>query len=135
MASTCDILIDNQFKIHLGIFPDLCLLVVNELEDFAENWLEIKAIANSKFQISYDVNTLSGSQDDGSLEAVARYLVDIVRSELYKSGPTLEQVGLLLKFNMNIRLRPEILKNRLHIMSLGTALSSLLRESRNRLNS
>lgn len=127
MSLSCDLVLDEEYEVHLSIIPKLGLIIVNELEDFGENWLEIKVIENSRLKLQYDVRILSGSQTDGIIQAAARYFVDKIHDNLHKkSGPTIEQVGSLLKFMLNINLRQEILNNRSMIMSLGNALGNLV---------
>lgn len=127
MSKSCDLLLDNKYNIHLSIVPKLGLLIVNELEDFGETWLEVKVIENSKYKLQHDVTTISGIQTDGAIQAASRYFVDTIHNNLHKkAGPTLEQVGSLLKFMINVNLRPEILDNRNYITSLGNALGQLV---------
>lgn len=126
MSKSTDITIDGKYKVHLAIIPHLGLLIVNELEDFAENWVEIKAVENSRFKVQYEVNMLAGARDDGTLHA-SRFFVESIHTNLHKKmGQSLEQVGSLLKFILNIKLRTEILENRSYIMSIGNALGSLV---------
>lgn len=127
MSNSCDLILDGKYKVHLCIIPRLGLIVINELEDFAENWIEVKAIENSRFKVQYEVNMLAGVRDDGSIQAASRYLVDSIHDNLHKKmGQSLEQIGSLLKFILNIKLRPEIIQNRSYIMSLGNALGLLV---------
>lgn len=127
MSKSCDLLLDNKYKIHINIIPRLGLIIINDLEDFGENWLEIKVIQNSKLNLQHDVTTLAGIQADGVIQATSRYFVDILHNNLHKkAGPLPEQVGSLLKFVLNISLRPEVLNDRNMIMSVGNALGDLV---------
>lgn len=128
MSKSCDFLLDNKYNIHLSIVPSLGLIIVNDLEDFGENWLEVKVVANSICNLQYDITTMSGVQiDDGNLHAAARHFVDTIHDNLHKKASSnLNQVGSLLKFILNINLGVEILNNRNHIKSLGDALGILV---------
>lgn len=127
MSKSCDFLLDNKYKIYINIIPRLGLIIINDLEDFGENWLEIKIVQNSKLSLQHDVTTLTGIQTDGAIQATCRYFVDILYNNLHKkAGPMPDQVGSLLKFIINISLRPEILNDRKMIMSIGNALGDLL---------
>lgn len=127
MSLSCDLVLEEIYTVHLSIVPKLGLIIINELEDFGENWVEIKVIENSRLKLQYDVKMLSGSQTDEIIQAACRYFVDVIHDNLHKKlGPTIEQIGSLLKFMLNINLRPEILNNRSMIMSLGNALANLV---------
>lgn len=127
MFRSIEVNLDDKYCVHLGVFPHLGLIIVNELEDFAENWLEVKVTEQSKCNLIFDVNTLSGHSTEGALQAAARYLIKMFYDSLHKDKrPSLETVGSLLKFTLNIKLRPEILNNRAHVTSLGNALGSLV---------
>lgn len=127
MSISCDLVLDDIYHVHVSVIPKLGLLVVNELDDFAENWIEVKVVENSKYKLQYDILTLAGNQGDGALHAASRYFVDVLHNNIHKkAGPTPEQIGSLLKFILNINLRPEILNNRTNITSLGNALEKLL---------
>lgn len=126
-TSSSDILLDGTYRVHLAIVPKLGLVIINELGDFGENWLEIKVVENSRFNLQYDVRLLTGCQDEEAVQAAGRYFVEVIHSNLHeKSGPTFEQVGSLFKFMLNINLRPEILNNRKLVTSLGNALHRLM---------
>lgn len=128
MSKSCDILLDEKYPIHLSVVPRLGLVIINELEDFGETWLEIKVVENSKYKLQYDVLNLTGIHSDESVHAVGRYFVDIIHDNLHKKlNHTPEQIGPLLKFMLNINLRSEILNNRNLVMSLGTALGRLVK--------
>jgi len=128
MSKTCDVSLEGKFTVHLSIIPSLGLIVINELDDFAENWIETKIVSNSKLNPQYDIRVLSGGlTDDGAIQAASRYFIDIIHKGLYeKARPSSEQIGLLLKFIINFSLRPEILANRHYVTSLGTALGALV---------
>lgn len=124
MSSSCDILLDNKYKIHICIVPKMGLIMINELQDFAENWLEVKVIQNSKYRPFYDIKSIGG---DGKQQAVCRYFVDSIHGRLHrKAGQSPEQVGSILKFIINLNLRPEVLNSRAHINSLTDALVKVL---------
>lgn len=126
MSKSCDILLDNDYTIHISILPALGLIMVNELKDFGENWLEIKVVQNSKYRLFYDIRTLVG---DGKQQEVCRYFVDSIHNRLHKkAGQSPEQIGSVLKFMINLSLRPEIMGNRCHINSLANALVNLLED-------
>lgn len=126
MSKSCDILLDNKYQIHIGFIPRLGLITINELEDFGENWLEVKAVQNSKCRLHYDIRTIVG---DGKQQEVCRYLVDSLHNCLHKkAGQAPEQIGSVLKFIINISLRPEILTNQ-YIGSVSRCLESLLQNS------
>lgn len=130
MSKSCDILVDCKISVHMSIIPSLGLIIVNELQDFGETWLEIKVVENSKYKLQYDVNTIAGIQSDGAIQAASRYFVEVIYENLHKkTGPLPEQIGSLLKFIININLRPEILNSRNHVTSLGTALGKLVSAS------
>lgn len=128
MSLSCDVSLGELYKVHISIVPKLGLIIINEIEDFGENWLEIKVVENSRLKLQYDVRILSGSQIEGVIQAAGRYFVDVIHDNLHKkSGPTIEQVGSLLKFILNINLRPEILNDRSLITLLGNALGNLVK--------
>lgn len=118
---SCDVELDNQCSVHLSIVPNLGLIVINELQDFAENWLQVKVVGNS-----FDVTPLAGHGGD-SIQGASRYFVDVVLKNLNKSaGPSMEQIGPLMKFMLNVNLRPEILENNSHITAIGKSLETLV---------
>lgn len=118
---SCDVKLDDQCSVHLSIVPKLGLIVINELQDFAENWLLVKVVGNS-----FDVTPLAGHGED-SIQSASRYFVDVVLKNLNKNaGPSMEQIGPLMKFMLNVNLRPEILNNRSHITTIGKSLENLI---------
>lgn len=124
---SCDLILDEDHSIHISILPRLGLIIINELEDFGEHWIEVKIVESTRERLTFDVKTLSGHNSDGTLHAACRYFVDTIYNNLHKkSGPSPEQIGSLLKFVVNINLRQEILTNRANIMSLGDALGDLV---------
>ena len=125
MSKSCDVLLDGKFTVHICIVPPLGLIMINELDDFADNWLEIKIVQNSKSRPCYEIRTLTG---DGKQQAVCRYLIESLHTELYKGTRQMpEQVGTVLKFTINFNVRTEILTSRSHIVALGQALGRTLR--------
>lgn len=123
MASrSCDILLDGTYKVHISIIPKLSLIIVNELEDFGENWLEVNVIQNSTCRSIYDIRTLAG---EIKFETPCRYLVEAFHKKLFSLGGRLpEQISLAYKFFINISMRSEILDN--HMSSLRMALENCL---------
>lgn len=122
-----DVLLDNKYTVHIGVAPKLGLIMINQLDDFAENWLEVRVVENSRFRLQYDIRTFSGSQNDGLLEAACRNFVDKLHDNLHKkSGPSSEQIGSSLKFMLNVGLERDILNNRKYIMLLGDSLGSMV---------
>ena len=112
---------------HIGFVPKLGLIIVNELDNFAENWLEVQVTQNSRSRPLYDIKTLSG---DGQQQGVCRYLIESIHDALFnKPGQKVEQIGPISKFIMNLKLRPEVLNNRSHINSLADALVKVLQAS------
>lgn len=122
-----DVLLDNKYKVHIGVAPKLGFIIVSQLDDFAEDWLEIKVVENSRYRLQYDIRTYSGSRVDGLLEAACRSFVDKLHDNLHKkSGPSAEQIGSSLKFILNVGLEQDILNNRSYIISLGNSLGSMV---------
>lgn len=118
---SCDVKLDDQCSVHLSIIPKLGLIVINELQDFAENWLQVKVVGSS-----FDVTPLAGHGEE-SIQAASRYFVDVVLKNLNKnSGPSMEQIGPLMKFMLNVNLKPEILNNRSYITAIGKSLEDLV---------
>lgn len=128
MSKSCDITLDDKYVVHISIIPPLGLIIINELEDFAESWLEIKVVKDSKYKLQFDVTPLTKTED--SEQAACRYFVDILLDKLHgMSGPALDHVGSLLKFMFNLRISSHILKNRSYITTIGKALGDLYSSS------
>jgi hypothetical protein len=119
-----DVLLDNKYKIHVSIIPKLALVVVNELEDFGENWMEVNVVQSSKSRSSFDVRTLAG---DIKHQAACRYLIEALQKSLQTlSPPMLGQISSTYKFIVNLSLRSEISNSRPHMNSLARALVDIL---------
>lgn len=119
MAKSCDIILEEKYQVHISLMPRIGLVIINELEDFAENWLEVVVVKDQ-----YDIRMIAGQEADTLLGA-ARYLVNILNSRLPKAGSMPCQMDSLMKFILNLNLRTDILNNRNCITALGTALGSL----------
>lgn len=125
MSHSCDIVLDNKFTVHLSINLNLGLILVNELDDFGDNWLEIKAVEKSKYELQYDAITIT--QGDDAIQAASRHFVDVIHKSLSKrAGPVHEQVGPLLKFILNVNLRPEVVANKRYVALVASALGTLV---------
>lgn len=127
MANSCDILLTEKYKIHLSITPSLGLIIINELEDFAENWYEVKVLQNSKLRQDFDIITFSG---DSEGQSVCRFLIGAIHKKLHQNILLpYHQMASLAKYLVNIRLRQEILTNSHHLDLLSKALLDLLEHS------
>ena len=124
MSISSDVLLDDQFTVHLSIIPDLGLIIISELQDFADNWFEIKVVQNSKERFLYDIRTLSG---DIKLQAPCRYLVESVQRVLF--APSHERISPTATYIINLGIRSEVLSDRSRINSLAHALERLLIDS------
>lgn len=127
-ARSCDVILSDTHKVHIAIIPKLSLIIVNELEDFAESWFEIKVVQNSICRSFYDIKTLAG---DIKQQTSCRYLIESVHKELQNIGGCLpDQISSVFKFLINISLSHEIFSSRPHMNSLRMVLRDLLAQSR-----
>lgn len=108
----------------MSIVPKLGLIIVNQLQDFSEHWLEIRVVQNSQLHPFYDVRTLSGTITH---QAACRFIIESLNKRLHKRacGPP-EQVGSTLRFIINLGLSSELLESRSHMSSVSEALVNLL---------
>ena len=121
-----DILLDNEYKVHMSIIPKLGLIIVNELEDFGENWMEVNIVQSSRSKSSFDIRTLAG---DIKQQAACRYLIESLQKGLQTSDAHMPgQISLVYKFIINLSLRPEIFNSRPHMNSLAQALVNILED-------
>lgn len=120
MSLTRDLVLANKYSIHLAVIPRLGLIIIDELEDFSEDWIEVKIVDGSKF----DVRTLSGSN---KTTGATRYLIDRIKHTL-STNLTPEQIGNPLKFVVNINLRNDILDSTSHVVAVGNELASMINQ-------
>lgn len=126
VSKSCDMLLDGKLKISITIVPKLSLIMIGELEDFGENWLEVNVVQNSASRSFYDIRTLTG---DVKHQESCRYFVESIHKALTKlRGLVPEQIGSEFKFIINISLRPDILNSRPHMNSVANALELVLKD-------
>lgn len=116
MSHSCDVILNQKFKIHIAMMPDINLVVISDLEDFGEYWLSVDVIRKTKYEMHFDIRTLAGVLMDAPIQAAARYLIELI----HRARPT------LLKFILNINLSREIAVDRSNVMMLGEALHDLI---------
>lgn len=129
MALTKDIILDDKYTIHIGLFPSLGLLIVNDRQDFAENWIESTATQESRSRVDITTKTLSGHQDADLVEGVSSYFLQRLLNEIQSPSSDREPNFIgpsLSKLIINLNLRREIMSNQQYIKSIGTELVSLL---------
>lgn len=127
---SCDVLLDGAHKVHLSIVPKLSLILINELEDFAENWIQVDVIQNSTNRPLYDIRTLAG---DTKQQEPCRYLIEAIRLDLLNfTGHAPSQISASFRFLVNIQIKPEIVNSRPTMNSLADALRMVLREFHNK---
>lgn len=122
-----DILLDDKYKVHISIVPKLGLVIVNELEDFGENWMEVNVTQASKSRSSFDIRTLAG---DPERQPACRYLIESLHKGLQTNTHMPEQISLIFKFIINFSLRAELCSSHLHLSSLAQALVEILQDFR-----
>lgn len=127
MALTRDLILRDKSTVQLGVFPKLGLIIINDLRDFAENWIEIIVTRESRHKMDMSIRTLSGHGDGGIFEGVCRYFIETILKNSKESFEfEAEKLGQKMKFIVNINLNVNITNDRLQIKEVGEALVSLL---------
>lgn len=126
MAQTQDLILENKSTVQLGVFPKLGLIIINDLQDFAENWIEIIVTRESQFKMDLSIRTLSGHGEHGAVEGVCRYFIEtLLKTSKETFNFEAEKLGHSMKFIVNINLKQDILNDRSQIKTVGEALVSL----------
>lgn len=128
MSISCDVSLNDKFNVHFALIPKIGLIMVNDLQDFGEFWLQVKVVEEWKSNPMYHFTTLSGGSND-VIQACARSFIDgILKCIHKKSGPTAEKIGITWNFVMNISLRPEIMNNLDYINVLSDSFHKLVND-------
>lgn len=134
MAQTKDLKLNDGYTVQLGIFPKLGLIIINDLRDFAENWLEVLVTQEAQTRMDISIKTLGGHGESRDIEGACRYLIGSIINPSKKEKFEFEShnihtgdIGCGMKFIVNINLKEQILKDRASMKLIEETLLSLFK--------
>lgn len=129
MSLTRDILVGGEHPVHLGIFPNLGLLIISDIPNFSENWSEVRVTQESRTRMDVSTRLLNGHRDADLVESVSSYMTRLVLEHIQSPSVSVNQCSIgpsSSKFTVNLNLKREIMTNNHYVVSIGNELLDMI---------